>query len=149
MTRSANFFIKSFCIKLYLARIEFEPVVINSVMRVLVRLARSGEWDKLVDIYRRKGQKEEIDLVTEHAQQEFPEIGTRRIIWFAEKNDTVIGAIQLLLDSFQKDLADGVYRGMIHHLRVSDPFQSSGIGSLLNRAVEDEAKRIENINART
>jgi ribosomal protein S18 acetylase RimI-like enzyme len=104
-----------------------------------IRPAQKHEWDKLVDIYRREGLTNEVVLVSKDARQEFAEIGARRLIWFAQVNNRVEGSIQLVLDSDQKILANGSDRAMIHHLRVSQAFQNSGIGSLLNQTIEAEA----------
>jgi ribosomal protein S18 acetylase RimI-like enzyme len=109
-------------------------------MSIVIRLALANEWDKLIDIYRREGQKEELNLVSKHAKIEFPEIGTRRIIWFAEDNEVIVGSIQLILDSDQKNLANGTVRGMIHHIRVEKDFQNTGIGSSLNQILEAVAR---------
>ena len=109
-------------------------------MDIFIRQARPAEWDKLVDIYRRENIKSELELVAKHAQKEFPEIGTKRLIWFAEEGSLVIGAIQLVLKSEQVDLANGQTTAMIHHLRIAQDYQTTGIGSLLNKTVEQEAR---------
>lgn len=110
-------------------------------MDILIRKAEIDEFDKLVDIYRREGLTDEVDLVNKHAAENFKEIGSNRIIWFAEINGQVIGAIQLVLNSPHKDMANGSTIAMIHHLRVSRNHQGNKIGSKLLNTLEEEAKK--------
>jgi len=105
----------------------------------LIRKAKPEEWQKVVDIYKRENLNKDVDLVERETKKEFPEIGTNRIIWFAEVNGLIIGVIQLVF--LQGDLANGKDSAMIHHLRVSKNFEGKGIGSQLIKTVEEEAVR--------
>ncbi len=114
--------------------IFFKNMIIN------IRLAKQNEWDKLVGIYKREGLEEQAILVERDAKKEFAEIGMSRIIWFAELDSVVVGAVQLVLNSTQQDLADNKEVAMIHHFRVSSDHQKQGIGTKLYSYLEKEAK---------
>ncbi len=110
-------------------------------MKLIIRKAKIEEWNELVDIYKREKLEDDVKKVRQEAPKEFQEIGEKRIIWLAEVDGLVVGAIQLVLSSSQKDLADGKKIAMVHHIRVAEDFQGKGIGSKLTKVLEKEAKK--------
>jgi ribosomal protein S18 acetylase RimI-like enzyme len=109
-------------------------------MNISIHLAKQNDWNQLVGIYKREGADDQVELVERDAKKEFLEIGTSRIIWFAEVDSEVVGAVQLVLNSTQQDLADNKEIAMVHHFRVSKNYQKKGIGKKLYEALEQEAK---------
>lgn len=107
-------------------------------MDIKIRKAKPNEWEHVISIYREEGLDEDVNLVTQEVPKEFGEIAKNRVIYFAVSDKKVRGVIQLVFQ--QGDLADGVTTAMIHHLRVSKDFQGQGIGSMLIKKAEDEAK---------
>ncbi|PWU23044.1 hypothetical protein C5B42_04215 [Candidatus Cerribacteria bacterium 'Amazon FNV 2010 28 9'] len=100
------------------------------------------DFGELVSIYEREGLVDEVSLVGKDARKEFAEIGTKRIIWLAKDEGITVGSIQLVLDSEKKDLANGMNRAMIHHLRVSYSHHGKRIGSKLYKTAEQKAKEL-------
>ncbi len=107
---------------------------------MIIRKAKKEEWQKLVDIYKREGLKEDTVLVAKNSPAHFNEIGTNRVIWFALVDNQVVGSIQLVLVN-ESAGANGKEVAMLHHLRVSKDKENQGIASRLNNVLEKEAKK--------
>lgn len=107
-----------------------------------IREATSSEFGKVVAIYEDEGSKREARAVGKVIEKEFEEIESgKRIILFAEIDKKPVGTVQLVLESSNKEHADGKYVAHVHHLKTHKDFCRRGIGETLTRKVESIAKR--------
>lgn len=100
-------------------------------MKITVRQAEINEWEKLVSLYTKEGFLEDAILAKRDGPYEFSQIGKDRDIWFAEIENEIIGAVQLVFIHPETDLANGLDRALLHHLRVAYSQHGKGVGSLL------------------
>lgn len=110
-------------------------------MNVVICKALPNESQKLFAIYQQEGSKD-LEILKNIFIKEFKEIGTKRIIWFAEIDNKVIGAIQLIFIANDNPLLDSKTTVMLHHLRVTKEFEGKGIASLLYHKLEQEAQKL-------
>lgn len=110
-------------------------------MKIIVRHALSEEWEKLIHLYSKEGYLEDASLVKRDGPFEFSQIGKERIIWFAEINNELVGAVQLVFIHPEKDLANGLDRALLHHLRVAYSHHGKGVASILFQELIKEAKK--------
>lgn len=110
-------------------------------MNIIVRSAKADEWEKLVNLYLKEGYLEDVPLVKRDGPYEFSQIGKERMIWFAEIDNEIVGAAQLVFTHREKDLANGLDRALLHHLRVAYSHHGKGIASALFNELLLEAKR--------
>jgi ribosomal protein S18 acetylase RimI-like enzyme len=77
-------------------------------------------------------------------QQEFRELGENRVVYIAWEGTSPIAVTQLLLKRADNDpqLADGTTVAHVHHLRVAQHRQRQGVGRMLMRHVENEARAL-------
>lgn len=98
-----------------------------------IRKAGKDEWEKLVKIDTDEG----IKVIDDYSEY-FKNIDQDRIIWFAEDKGRVIGSIQLLFYPL-KEMEDKL-TGTIFHLRIAKDYQRKGIGTLLQKTLEQQAR---------
>lgn len=111
------------------------------VEKFTIREATSNEFEKVVTIYEDEGSRKEARAVGKVVEKEFQEIESgKRIILFAEIDKKPVGTVQLVLESSNKEHADGKYIAHMHHLKTHKDFCRRGIGGILTREVEKIAK---------
>jgi ribosomal protein S18 acetylase RimI-like enzyme len=104
---------------------------------VSIRQAKSSEFDVYAELY---GPDDKADFFTpeerlERRRQQFAEIDEkRRVVLVAEADGKVVGAVQLVFESF----VEGA--GMIRSLAVRPSYRRQGIGSKLMDAAEALAR---------
>jgi GNAT superfamily N-acetyltransferase len=116
-------------------------------MKITVRQAQVGEWEKLVNLYIKEGYLDDASLVKRDGPFEFSQIGKERTIWFAEVENEIVGAVQLVFSHPESDLANGLDKALLHHLRVAYSQHGKGVGSLLFKELIKKAheKNIQSI----
>jgi|GEM_PF-3547892 len=110
-------------------------------MKTVIRCALTEEWEKLTNLYVREGFLADAAHVRRDGPFEFSQIGKERMIWFAESNGEVIGAVQLVFRHAEEDLANGFDSAFVHHLRVAYSHHGRGIAAAMFEALLVEAKK--------
>ena len=106
------------------------------------RFAKTSESELVVNIYKDEGSNKEAEVVRGVLGKEFQEIKTgKRIVLFAEVHKQPVGTVQLILDSSNKEHADGKIISHLHHLKVHKSFCRRGIGQTLTWQAEEIARQ--------
>ncbi|MGH7246410.1 MAG: GNAT family N-acetyltransferase [Candidatus Levyibacteriota bacterium] len=103
--------------------------------------AEAIDWEPLFTIYKDEDLPVDLEKAMAHVQWDFAQIGKDRKIWYAVIEGMRIGSLQLVFDHQQKDLANGKDTAYLHHFRIAKMHQGKGIGSLLVKHAEHEAKK--------
>ena len=107
---------------------------------MIIRQADTDEWEKLAHLYTKEGFLEDAQLIRRDGPYEFSQIGNQRVIWFAEIENELVGAIQLVFTHPEHDLANGLDRALLHHLRVAYSHHGKGVGSQLFKELIKKAR---------
>ncbi len=119
--------------------LEMKKEIIRGVK---IRQAESDEAGMVVNIYENEGSNKEAKRVKKVVQKEFQEIKTgKRIVLFAEVDKRLVGTIQLIFESSNRQHADGKNITHLNHLKVHKDFCRKGIGEALTHKVEEIAKQ--------
>jgi len=111
-------------------------------MRIVIRQAKPGEYEKIVGLYKKEGPAERVRKLRREAKRNFKEMEQgKRIILFAEVNGKVVGTVQLVFQLKDKKLADGKNVANLHHLRVKEEFRNRGVATKLEEALVKIAKK--------
>lgn len=111
-------------------------------MRLIVRQAKPGEYEKIVDLYKKEGPAKRIRKIRRDVKKNFEEMKKgKRMVLFAEANGKVIGTVQLVFQLKDRELADGKKVANLHHLRVKEEFRNRGIATKLEEALIKIAKK--------
>lgn len=110
-------------------------------MNIKIRKAKPNEYEKVLALYPEQP-SEKIKEINKNVTKNFEKIKSKnRIIYFAEIDDEVIAAVQLVFELKDKDLANGKNTANLHHLRVAKPYRKQGIGKLLEKKLISEARK--------
>lgn len=109
--------------------------------KLTIRVAKSDEFGKVVSIYEDEGSRAEAKAVGKVVAKEFGEIESgKRVILLAEIDKKPVGTIQLVLESSNKEHADGKDLSHLHHLKMHKKFCRRGVGEALTHSVENIAR---------
>ncbi|MDO8515208.1 MAG: GNAT family N-acetyltransferase [bacterium] len=109
--------------------------------KLTIRVARGDEFGKVVTIYVDEGSRVEAKAVKKVVEKEFGDIKSgKRIILFAEIDKKPVGTVQLILESSNKEHADGKDLSHLHHLKTHKKYCRKGIGEALTYKVENIAR---------
>lgn len=88
------------------------------------------------------GTKENLIKIKEYIANEFCELGENRNLYFLEKDNEIVGMVQLILKNADgdSDLANGKDIVHVHALQVSKHHHRKGYGFKLMQLLEKEAK---------
>jgi len=108
---------------------------------ITVRKAILSDAHLIYDIYEKDGDLADFPNVMVDLEEELSRIDTR-VVWIALDGDQPVGTVALVLDNWQKDLADGETIAMVKRLRVREDYRGRGVSRMLNDALEDEARKL-------
>lgn len=107
-------------------------------MTIAVRKAQPNDSHFIYELYEADGALAEFPTLFADVSQEVND--TNRIVWIALDGDTCVGTVALVLDYWQKDLANGESIAMVKRLRVMKKYEGKGVATLLNQQLEAEAR---------
>lgn len=109
-------------------------------MTIVIKKAGPQDVPLIVEVYRVDGELEAFPNLETDLHKEVTD--SKRIVWVATDGNKGVGTVALILDNWQKDLADGETIAMVKRLRVREDYRGQGVSRMLNDALEDEARKL-------